>query len=237
MPPIKSHAKTALTTYVALLRAVNVAGHQIVAMADLRAFMEDLGLADGRTLLQSGNLIFRSHVRTAAAVEKLLEAEAGARLGLNTDIYVRTGADLADVIAKNPFPEEAKTGPSRLIVSFLRDAPEPRDVRALQAAISGCEILDVVGRHAYVVYPDGVGKSKLTSGLFERKLGTRGTGRNWNTVMKLHALAIGAPIATATPTTTAAATPAASAARKSSRTPAVPTPPPTPAPTTRSRRG
>jgi uncharacterized protein (DUF1697 family) len=72
---------------------------------------------------------------------------------------------------------------------FLKEAPSREDVIALQTAIKGREVVRAEGRHAYIVYPDGVGRSRLTNALIERKLGTRGTGRNWNTVLKLGALA------------------------------------------------
>ena len=78
--------------------------------------------------------------------------------------------------------------PSHLLALFLKKAPEAKDVQALQAAIRGPEKVRAHGKQLYVVYPEGVGKSKLTNTLIERKLGTRGTGRNWNTVLKLAAL-------------------------------------------------
>jgi uncharacterized protein (DUF1697 family) len=74
---------------------------------------------------------------------------------------------------------------------FLKNPPETKDLKALEAAIVGPEILRTDGRHAYIVYPNGMGRSRLTHGLIEKKLGTRGTGRNWNTVLKLAALAKG----------------------------------------------
>src|SRR5262249_46011149 len=122
-------------------------------------------------------------------VEKLLETEASKRLGLNTPILVRTAADLVDVVAKNPFPDEAKNDPGHLVVGFLRDAPDAKAVKALQAAIVGREVVRAIGRHAYTVFPDGIGRSKLTNVMVEKKLDTISTGRNWNTVLKLHALA------------------------------------------------
>ncbi len=79
----------------------------------------------------------------------------------------------------------------------FKRAPKPADVEALRAAITGREVVEAVGAHAYLVYPDGIGRSRLTTALIERTLGTRGTGRNWNTVLKLAALA-----ASLTPTMT-----------------------------------
>ena len=71
---------------------------------------------------------------------------------------------------------------------FLKDAPTAKQVTALQAAIAGREIVRAVSQQAYIVYPDGIGRSRVTNALIERNLGARGTGRNWNTVLKLAAL-------------------------------------------------
>jgi uncharacterized protein (DUF1697 family) len=177
-----------MTSYIALLRAVNVGGRNPVAMADLRDLAARVGLDDPRTLLQSGNLVFRS-ARAAAALERMLESEASARLGLDTDFMVRSAADWQAVIDRNPFPREAKDDPGHLLVMAFKRAPKSGDVKALQAAITGREVVRAEGPHAYLVYPDGVGRSRLTTAVIERTLGTRGTGRNWNTVLKLAALA------------------------------------------------
>jgi uncharacterized protein (DUF1697 family) len=96
--------------------------------------------------------------------------------------------DWGAVIARNPFPNEAKADPAHLVVMFLKDAPDAKAVDQLNAAISGREVARAVGKQAYIVYPDGIGRSRLTTAIIEKKLGTRGTGRNWNTVLKLAAL-------------------------------------------------
>ena len=173
--------------YIALLRAVNLAGRNPVAMADLRGLLTRLGFAEPRSLLQSGNLVFRSGPRSAPRLERLLETEAERRLAVKTHFFVRTAEEWKAVVAQNPFREEARRDPGHLVVFFLRDAPEPYAVESLQAAVTGTEVVRARGRHAYVVFPDGIGRSRLTSTLIERKLGTRGTGRNWNTVLRLGA--------------------------------------------------
>jgi uncharacterized protein (DUF1697 family) len=89
----------------------------------------------------------------------------------------------------NPFRKEAENDPSHLVVMFLKSAANAKDVKAIQAAIAGSEIIRADGRHLYIVYPDGIGRSRLTNALLEKKLGIRGTARNWNTVLKIAALA------------------------------------------------
>ena len=174
--------------HIALLRGINIAGHKQIAMADLRDLLARLGFDDVRSLLQSGNLVFRSRARATAALERLLEAETEKRLGVRTDYFVRTADEWRAVIANNPFRDEAGRDPGHLVVMCLRDAPGAKAVKALQGAIVGREVVRAKGRQAYIVYPDGIGRSKLTSALIESKLGTRCTGRNWNTALKLGAL-------------------------------------------------
>jgi uncharacterized protein (DUF1697 family) len=178
-----------MTTYIGLLRAVNLAGHNKVAMSDLRQLLTTIGMEDARSLLQSGNVLFRSSSKSTAQLERTLERSVKERLGVETDFFVRTAEEWSELIADNPFPREAKSDPGHLVAMCLKEAPDKTAVAALQKAILGREVVRAVGRHAYIVYPDGIGRSRLTMALIEKKLGTRGTGRNWNTVMKLDALA------------------------------------------------
>jgi uncharacterized protein (DUF1697 family) len=178
-----------MTTYLALLRAVNLGSHNQVAMADLRDLFTKLGLSDPRTLLQSGNVVFRATARAGATLERMLEAEAEEQLGLRTDFFVRTAEGWEAVVAANHFRKEAERDPGHLVLMALRDAPEGDGVSALRAVITGRELVRVEGRQAYIVYPDGIGRSRLTNALIEKKLGTRGTAHNWNTVLELDALA------------------------------------------------
>ena len=177
--------------HIALLRGINVGGHNQVAMADLRDLLTQLGLADVRSLLQSGNLVFGANGRSAAQLERLLETEAAKRIDLQTDFFVRTAKEWKDVVARNPFRKEAARDPGHLVVMFLKGAPSVTGVKALQMAITGPEVVAAAGKHLYIVYPDGIGRSRLTNALVDKQLGTRGTGRNWNTVLKLAALATG----------------------------------------------
>jgi uncharacterized protein (DUF1697 family) len=180
-----------MTIHIALLRGVNVGGNQMVAMADLRGLLESLGFTEVRSLLQSGNLVFDSADRTGADLQTLLETVVHENLGLRTDIFVRSLEAWRALIAANPFPEFAEADPGHLLTVFLKDAPDKKDVGALRAAITGPEIVRAESRQLYACYPDGIGRSKLTNGLIEKKLGTRVTGRNWNTVLKLGAMAEG----------------------------------------------
>ena len=182
-----------MTTFIALLRAVNVGGRS-VPMAGLRTLLADLGCANPRTLLQSGNAVFTMAGRTAETVlERKLEAEAQRRFGMAIPFLLRTAAEWDAIVARNPFRDAAKNDPGHLLLMALKGAPAAAAVKALRDGYQGPESIAVVGRDMYLVYPEGVGRSKLTNALIERKLGFAGTGRNWNTVLKLAALAAAKP--------------------------------------------
>ncbi len=161
--------------HVAFLRGINVGSRRSVAMADLRTFAEALEFTRVSTLLNSGNLLFESAGRSCAQLERLFETECEQHLRLRTEFYVRSAKELSAVIKENPFPVEGKRDPARLVVIFLK-----KTITA-DIVIPGRERVLVRGRHAFVYYPDGQGRSKL-------KLPGDGTARNWNTVTKLAAL-------------------------------------------------
>jgi uncharacterized protein (DUF1697 family) len=177
-----------MTIQIALLRGINVGGHKAVAMSDLRDLLAGLGFDGARSVLQSGNLLFRCSTQTDASLERMLETEAEKRLGLRADFFIRSAKEWREVVARNPFRKEAERDPGHLVVMFLKSAPDANGVQAVNAAIVGAETVRADGRHLYIVYPDGIGKSRLSNALIEKKLGIRGTARNWNTVLKLAAL-------------------------------------------------
>jgi uncharacterized protein (DUF1697 family) len=172
---------------VALLRAVNV-GKTPLPMADLKRVATALGLREPRTLLQTGNLVFGDDGRADTETEALIERALSDRLGLATDVFVRSGAEWRGIVEANPFPREAADDPAHLVLMPLKAAVDEARMAALRSAIKGAEYGELRGRDLYLVYPDGIGRSKLTIGLIEKTLGTRGTGRNWNTVLKLGAM-------------------------------------------------
>jgi uncharacterized protein (DUF1697 family) len=177
-----------MTTHIALLRGINVGGHNLVAMADLRGMLTDIGFSDVQTLLQSGNVVFTGNGQSEAEIESLLEHETEKRLGLTIHYMVRSAEQWLRVVDSNPFPAEAERDPGYFLVMFLKQEPKPEDVEALRTVIKGREVISVIGNQLYVVYPDGLGASKFSNAVIERKLGCPGTGRNWNTVLKLAAL-------------------------------------------------
>jgi uncharacterized protein (DUF1697 family) len=178
---------TPVPRYVGLLRAVNVGGSAPVVMTDLVDALHQQGYRTVRTLLQSGNVVFDANARSTAAIERDLEALLRDQFRRTTDVFVRDAREWDEVIAHNPFGPMARDQPALLHVTFLKTAPTTAAWAALRGVVPGPEQSRGMGRAAYTTYPNGSGRSKVTIGVIEKALGTRGTSRNWNTVLRIRA--------------------------------------------------
>lgn len=178
-----------MTIQIALLRGINVGGKHRVPMAELRTLLEAQGLTDPRTLLQSGNAVFDAGRKSAASVETMLEAALHKQFGFAIDFMVRSAAEWQRVIDDNPFADAAKKSPGHFIVMFLKHKPTAKQVAAATDVVAGPEEIQFAGREAYIIFPNGIGKSKLNFPKLEKQIGCSGTMRNWNTVLKLAELA------------------------------------------------
>ena len=178
-----------LTTYIALIRGINVGGHKLVAMEALRDLLGASGFDDVRTLLQSGNVVLRSALRSAVEVERRLAAVCQEGLELEADIFVRSAAEWEAIVAANPLRAEAERSPKHFLVVCLKGEPAVAQLKALQALATGGEMVRAKGRELFIAYPKGRSTTKFSGGVIERTLGTRATTRNWNTVLKLQELA------------------------------------------------
>ena len=171
-------------TYVALLRGINVGRHKRIAMADLRELVGSLGHANVLTHLQSGNVVFSSPRRDVATLRGEFEAGIATRFGLDVRVLVRTHAELARVVATNPFPAAA-ADPARFLVTFLDPSPTPDRVALVDPAEFGPDEFRFGDGVVYVWYRGGILASKLTDAVWTRRLGVTATSRNWNTVTRL----------------------------------------------------
>jgi uncharacterized protein (DUF1697 family) len=172
---------------VVLLRGINIGPRNRIAMPALRSALERAGFGEVRTYVQSGNVVLTSRAgpaKVAAECERVI-AES---FGLEIAVVVRTRAELADVIRRDPLGKLAKN-PKRYQVTFLASKLDAATVAKLEAARAGDERLVVAGRELYAWHPEGVGRSKLATLLAGRGLGTTATARNWTTVTSLLALA------------------------------------------------
>jgi uncharacterized protein (DUF1697 family) len=161
-----------LATWVALLRAVNLGRTNKVPMAKLRDALADAGYADVRTLIASGNVVFRADRKPSRAqLEQLIADE----FGVTTTAILRSGAQIRRLAAAKPFARDAH-------VAFL--ARKPRSTTALE----GLDPFALVGADLVVHAPNGYASVQLSGAVIEKALGIPATVRNWNTVEKLAAL-------------------------------------------------
>ena len=176
------------STYIALLRGINLGGHRIVKMDQLRKTFEELGFADVKTYIQSGNVVFAAK---AACAKRLADDVAQAvekRFGFRPGVVLRTADEIANVAANNPLLGEGAD--ERLLhVAFLAEKPDARRIAALDPARSPGDSFNVRGREVYLCLANGAGKTKLSNAYLESTLGTTSTMRNWRTVLKLSEMA------------------------------------------------
>jgi uncharacterized protein (DUF1697 family) len=168
---------------LALLRAINVGGKNIVPMRDLTVIFQAAGCLNVRTFIQSGNVIFTPGPKTPAHLPAVVSTKISEQFGLRVPVILRTAKQLRETISHNPLPGEEEA----LSVMFLADLPEPAKVAALDANRSRPDRFFVRGREIYLHLPNGA-RSKLTNAWFDAQLSTVSTVRNWRTVNKLLSL-------------------------------------------------
>ena len=169
------------TRWVALLRAVNVAGHGKVKMDDLRHAFRSLGYTDVTTYIQSGNVVFSSD---APVVPTELQRSVAVELGMPVVVVLRTSRQLARVVQRNPF---TRVDASKLHIGFMPKRPSPAVTRELDLQRFSPEEVVIDGSELFLHLPDGMGRAKLPDYL-GRHLDVPITFRNWNTVTKLFEL-------------------------------------------------
>jgi uncharacterized protein (DUF1697 family) len=174
---------------VAMLRSVNLPNHQKVNMQALKTLCTSLGLRDVQSYIQSGNLVFRDTDEDPVALARRMEEAMEASFGFRPVVIVRTASELRKVIAKNPFAGRKEVEPSKLLVVFMNGAPMKQARDKLLAIPCDPEELHIHGREVYIYYPDGMARPKIPLIRMEKALQCSSTGRNWNTVNKLLAMA------------------------------------------------
>jgi uncharacterized protein (DUF1697 family) len=173
--------------HIVLLRGINLGSRNRIAMPELRDALAEAGFDDVQTYVQSGNVVLSSS-KSATDVARACEREISKGFGLEVDVVVRTRAQVAKVVERNPLGEVA-TDPKRYQVSFLSAKPSAAVLRKLDESAAEKERVVLVGKEIYAWHPEGVGRSRLWTLLAGRGLGVTATARNWTTVTKLLELA------------------------------------------------
>ena len=180
-----------MPTHVILLRAVNVGGYGKLSMADLRKTLSALKFKNVETYIQSGNAVVDSDlpaIKVGPAIAGTLQKLTGAPV----DVIVRTHDQLDKLIRANPFAPEAAADGARVHVAFLSAPAAPTARAALEAIVQKYpnrrDRFHLAGDHIYFHFPDGAADTKFTGKALDKAIGAVGTARNWNTVLKLHAM-------------------------------------------------
>ena len=181
---------TSSSTYIALLRGINVGGKNRLSMGDLARMFEDAGCLSVRTYIQSGNVIFVSTPSGSRRARETVAATVFDTMGTDVPIILRSVNELTQVVAENPFLSNSQSLRT-LHVGFLADPPPSSLVSCLDPNRSPPDAFAVSGSEIYLHLPNGMARTRFTTAYLERTLATRGTFRNWRTVLSLLRIAAG----------------------------------------------
>lgn len=177
-----------MTAFVSLLRGINVGGHHKIRMDELKELYESLGFKDVLPYIQSGNVVFTSDEADLARLRRQIEEGLEKKFGFHVEVIVRTSAELREILDNNPFQGQQSKESKWVVVMFLAARPDEIAQADLLKTYVGPEELFIIGKEVYIYYTEGIGRSKLSHSLIEKKLKTVGTARNWNTILQLQKL-------------------------------------------------
>jgi uncharacterized protein (DUF1697 family) len=171
--------------YIALLRGINVGGQKSIKMADLKKLFEDLGLINVKTYVQSGNVIFDYDMVEVSVLADKIEEKINQIYGFSVKTIIRTRDEIGEIISNNPFVMEPAIEIDKLHITLMLEVPAPNAVLSLDVKKEENEKFLIISREVYLYCPNGYGNTKLNNALFEKKLKTVATTRNWRIINKL----------------------------------------------------
>ena len=172
--------------YTAMLRGINVGGHNRIKMDQLRTSLEALGFEQVKTYIQSGNVVFKSATISPAALSRKIEKQIVGQFGFAVSVISRTADEINKTIANNPFLNDSSINPEKLHVAFLSEAPAPLALKRLAELTLEPDQSRCLGKEVYFYFPNGVSGSSLWKHPLDRVLSVGATTRNWKTVNTLH---------------------------------------------------
>lgn len=179
-----------MTTYISILRGINVSGQKKILMADLKALYEKLKFHHVTTYIQSGNVVFKSDKKAAnEELAKKIEQAIAKKYKFDVPVIVRSAAELKTIIAENPFVKRKKIDPEKIHVTFLSTNPQPAYLSAINPIQFPPDEYIIIGKEIFLHCPVSYGETKLSNKFFETKLKVTATTRNWKTVNTLAEIA------------------------------------------------
>jgi uncharacterized protein (DUF1697 family) len=172
-------------TYIAFLKGINVAGHRLIKMTELKLMFEKMGYKNVRTYIQSGNVVFEAPKTKNETLAKKIEKDLIKPLGYEVSVVVRTPDDIKAIIAAYPFSKLKDHESFKVNVAFLSAVPEKSDAAELHSVNDKREMFHVDGCNVYAIYNKEFSDALMGKNIIEKKLKVKATVRNWNTVNKI----------------------------------------------------
>lgn len=174
-----------MQTYISILRGINVSGHKMIKMDDLRKVYMDLNLKNVKTYIQSGNVVFQSKKSKPSDIENLISKKIIEKFKFEVPVMVKELDELITIINNNPFVIKRKEDITKLHVTFLSEIPELIALNKIKDGQYASDEYVVSGKTVYLFCPNGYGNTKLNNNFFENKFKTTATTRNWKTINEL----------------------------------------------------
>lgn len=175
--------------YIALLRGINVGGYKKIMMTDLKILFQKLGFSEVASYIQSGNIIFICNEMNILKLERQIEQAIEKAFGFQVPVIVLTQSKLQKIVSENPFKAFNEDDTSKIYYVFLKDVPQKAAVELFNKTKYENERFFIQGDYIYLKCLAGMGKAKLTTNIFEKRLGIEATARNHKTTLKLLELA------------------------------------------------
>jgi uncharacterized protein (DUF1697 family) len=178
-----------MTTYISILRGINVSGQKLIKMDDLRKSYENLGFRSVTTYVQSGNVVFTGNKAKPDELAQTITQQIEKDIGFDVPVIVLTIDTLKQIINSNPFLKDSDKDKTFLHVTFLSSKPQKFEISAIEEKKLSGEEISIADNAVYLYCPNGYGKSKLNNIFLETKLKVSATTRNWKTTNELFKIA------------------------------------------------
>jgi uncharacterized protein (DUF1697 family) len=174
-----------MTTYICILRGINVGGNRMIKMDALRQLMSELGCSNVKTYIQSGNVVFQSEATEESILTQKISEAVTAKFGFEVPVLIINATEWAEILAKNPFLQDKSKDEAFFHITFLAAVPTEENKEKIKAGKSQDDDFYILDKAVYLYCPIGYSNSKLTNSFLENKLKTTATTRNWKTCKEL----------------------------------------------------
>lgn len=174
-----------MNRYISFLRAINVGGHGIIKMDELKKEFISMGFEQVQTFIQSGNVFFSSVEKDKNQMIKKIESVLSQALNYDVKAFIKTPWEMEQLVAQNPFGDIPKDNNTKLYLSFLSETPGIENIKQFESLGSENEQFRIINNHLYTLCRKDAGKLQFSNMFIEKKLHCKATGRDWNTIKKI----------------------------------------------------